>query len=131
MSSTRFEHTVETVKSFDQAVEAIQQAAQRHGFRVLYIHDVAADLAEKGFRREPLKIVEICNASYASQVLDRDVRMALMLPCPIAVYQQGGRVNISTMLPEIIARLCPEAGLEGLAQQVQKQVVDIVNEAAR
>jgi uncharacterized protein (DUF302 family) len=130
MVSTRFEHTVETAKPFDQAVAAVEQAAQRHGFRVLYVHDVAADLAEKGFRREPLKIVEICNASYASQVLDRDVRMALMLPCPIAVYQQGGRVNISTMLPEIIARLCPEAGLEGLAQQVQKQVVEIVNEAA-
>ena len=41
--------------------------------------DVA--LAEKGFPRAPLKIIEICNAKYASQVLNEDVRIFLMLPC--------------------------------------------------
>ncbi|HEX9002452.1 MAG TPA: DUF302 domain-containing protein, partial [Blastocatellia bacterium] len=60
-----FEYTVTTNKSFEEAVEAIQRRAAENGFRVLHTHDVAATLAEKGFPREPLKIIEICNAKYA------------------------------------------------------------------
>jgi len=36
---------------------------------VLHIHDVQATLAAKGFETEPMKIVEVCSARYASQVL--------------------------------------------------------------
>ena len=61
---------------FEQAVSAIEAKAAEKGFRVLHTHDVAATLAEKGFPREPLKIVEICNAKYASQVLNRDVKIS-------------------------------------------------------
>jgi uncharacterized protein (DUF302 family) len=64
-----FERTFTTDRSFDTAVAAIQKKAAEKGFRVLQTHDVAATLAEKGFPREPLKIIEVCNAKYASQVL--------------------------------------------------------------
>ncbi len=36
---------------------------------LLLIHD--ATFEGKGFYRESLKIVEVCNAKYASQVLDK------------------------------------------------------------
>ena len=74
-----------------------------------------APLAEKGFPREPLKIIEICNANYASQVLNKDVKISLMLPCPISVYVQSGKTEISTLLPSSIAEFFPRAGIEGLA----------------
>jgi uncharacterized protein (DUF302 family) len=124
-----FEHTVETKKSFAEAVQAVEREAAGHGFRVLHVHDVAADLAEKGFQREPLKIIEICNASFANEVLKKEIRTALMLPCPITVYQQGGKTFLSTMLPEVIASFYPEAGIESVAADVQKIVVEIVEQA--
>lgn len=80
-----FHYTVETSKSFEVAVQAIEQKTAEKGFRVLHTHDVAATLAEKGFPRDPLKIIEICNARYASEVLKKDVNIALMLPRPVAV----------------------------------------------
>jgi len=80
-----FRFTVETSKAFDRVVQAIEEKAAEKGFRVLHTHDVAATLAEKGFPWEPLKIVEVCNARYASEVLEKDINVALMLPCPIAV----------------------------------------------
>ena len=43
-----FEYTVATEKPFEEAVVAIQKKAGEKGFRVLYTHDVAATLAEKG-----------------------------------------------------------------------------------
>ena len=61
-----FEHTVTTEKSFAKVVTAIEKKTGGKGFRVLHNHDVAATLAQKGFKRQPLKIIEICNAKYAN-----------------------------------------------------------------
>lgn len=124
-----FEHTVTTEKPFDEAVSAIEKKAAERNFRVLHTHDVAATLAEKGFPREPLKIIEICNAKYASQVLNKDVKISLMLPCPISVYVQGGRTCISTLLPSSIAEFFPGTGIEGLAAEVEAIVLRIIEEA--
>ena len=124
-----FERTVTTDKPFDEAVAAIERNAGEKGFRVLHTHDIAATLTEKGFPREPLKIVEICNAKYASQVLAKDVKLALMLPCPISVYVEGGKTLISTLLPTSIVEFYPHAGIEQLAAEVEKIVLDIVESA--
>ena len=124
-----FELTVVSEKPFDATVEAIEKKAAEKGFRVLHTHDVAATLAEKGFPREPLKTIEICNAKYASQVLDKDVKVSLMLPCPISVYVQAGKTYISTLLPSSIAEFFPKAGIETLASEVEKIVLKIVEEA--
>ncbi len=124
-----FEQTVETQKPFEEAVAAIEKKAAEKGFRVLHTHDVAATLAEKGFPREPLKIIEICNAKYASQVLNKDAKISLMLPCPISVYVEGGKTHISTLLPSSIADFFPQAGIEDLAREVESVVLNIVEEA--
>ncbi len=126
-----FEHTLTSRKSFDDAVAAVERIAAEKGFRVLHTHDVAATLAEKGFPREPLKIVEVCNAKYASQVLNRDVKISLMLPCPISVYVEGGTTHLSTMLPTTISEFFPDAGIDEVAAQVEKTVLEIVAESAR
>jgi uncharacterized protein (DUF302 family) len=124
-----FEKTWTTNKPFEQAVSAVETKAGEHGFRVLHTHDVAATLAEKGFPREPLKIIEICNAKYASQVLARDVKISLMLPCPISVYVQDGTTHIATLLPTSMIEFFPAAGIESLASEVERIVLQIVEEA--
>lgn len=127
----KFEYTVGSTKSFDETVSAVELNTAAKGFRVLHTHDVAATLAEKGFRREPLKIVEICNSKYANEVLEKDITTALMLPCPIAVYEKQGKTHISTMLPSVIGEFFPGKGIESVAAQVEKAVVSIVDESAR
>ena len=122
--------TVPTPKSFDEAVAAVEEATAAHGFRVLHVHDIAGILAEKGLAREPLKIVEICNAKYSSDILQKDVTAALMLPCPIVVYQQDGMNYISTMLPTALAGFFPGKSLEFTAELVEFVVLAIVNESA-
>lgn len=124
-----FEKTVTTDKTFDEAVAAVEERTAANGFRVLHTHDMAATLAERGFPREPLKIVEICNAKYSSQVLSKDVKISLMLPCPISVYVQDGKTHISTMLPSAIGAFFPAAGAEQLMGEVEAIVLKIVDEA--
>lgn len=127
----RLIYTVETKRTFDDAVQAVEAASAAKGFRVLHTHDVSGTLAEKGFPCEPLKIVEICNAKAASEVLRRDIRASVMLPCPISVYVQGGKTYLSTMMPSAIAPMFPQAGLEKVAAEVEKAVLDILNSVAR
>ena len=104
------DYTVPTTKSHADAVAAVVESTAAHGFRVQFVHDVQETLAEKGFVREPLTIVEMCNAKYASQVLAADPKIGLMLPCPIMVYVEGDRV-FSTMRPTLIGGFFPDADL--------------------
>lgn len=124
-----FYYTVETRKPFDLAVQAVEQKTAEKGFRVLHTHDVAATLTEKGFPRDPLKIIEICNARYASEVLKKDINIALMLPCPVAVYTQAEKTFISTMLPSTLVEFYPQAGIDEIASKVEQVVLEIINEA--
>lgn len=124
-----FDYTVSTDKGFNEAVQAVEAKSSEKGFKVLAIHDVQATLASKGFQREPMKIVEICNARYASQVLEKDVKTVLMLPCPVSVYTQGGKTFISTLRPSVIADFYPEAGVKDIAEEVDRIVLSIVDEA--
>src|SRR5579885_3037391 len=123
-------YTVSASKSLDEAVAAIEQNCGAHGFRVLHIHDIAATLAEKGYTRDPMKIVAVCNARYASKLLERDISAALMLPCPIVVYQENGSTKISTVLPSVMAELLPGRSLEFTAEQVEFALLALVNESA-
>ena len=125
----KFQYTVSSSKSFEAAVSAVEHKAAEKGFRVLHTHDFAGTLAERGFTREPLKLVEICNARYANEVLNKDVGVALMLPCPIAVYMKDGNTFISTMRPSALADFYPDSGIEGIAAAAEKTVLEIVEEA--
>ncbi len=125
------DYTVSTQKSYADAVQAVVDSAAAHNFRVQFVHDVAETLAEKGFDREPVTIVEMCNAKYASEVLARDIKIGLMLPCPVMVYELDGEVTISTMRPTLIGAFFPDAQLEQIAAEVEAKIVAIVDEAAR
>ncbi len=124
------DYTVSTDKTFAEAVSAVTKRTAAHGFKVQFVHDVTATLAEKGFVREPVTIIEMCNAKYASQVLSRDVKIGLMLPCPVMVYEQDGKVFIATMRPSLIGAFFPEAGIDDVAAEVEAVLIEIIDEAA-
>jgi predicted Fe-Mo cluster-binding NifX family protein/uncharacterized protein (DUF302 family) len=123
-------YTAKTEKSTAEAVRAVVKSAEAHGFLVQFVHDVEATLAEKGFDREPVTIVEMCNAKAASAVLAADVMIGLMLPCPVMVHERAGEVFISTMRPTLMGSFFPEAGIEDVAADVERAIFAIVDEAA-
>ena len=127
----QIDYTVPTAKSYSQAIDDVVAAAADNGFRVSFVHNIAGTLAEKGFDREPLSIVEMCNAKYASEVLAKDVLIGLMLPCPVMVYEQDGDVLISTMRPTLIGGFFPDVDISDAAAEVEERIFAIVEQAAR
>ncbi len=124
-----FDYTVTTEKSFEEAVKAVERETTVAGFKVLYIHDVAATLKEKNLEIEPFKIIEICNAKSAYAVLQADIKIGLCLPCKINVYRKDGKTFISGMRPIILPQFFPQADLGSLPTEVDTIIRGIIEKS--
>lgn len=122
-----FDYTVTTKKSLDKAVSAVEGETKNAGFKVLYIHEVTATLAEKGFTIEPFKIIEICNAKSAYTVLQADMKIGLCLPCKINVYKKNGKTYISGMRPIVLPQFFPKVNLGNLPTEVDEIIRGIID----
>ena len=124
-----FDYTVATAKSFDSAVKDVEEEISKAGMRVLHIHDVQKTLAEKGFEREPFKIVEFCNAKYANDFLNADIKIGLCLPCKINVYVKDGQTFISGMRPIILSQFFPKVDLGAKPEEIDRIIRNIIDNA--
>jgi len=124
-----FDYTTTTAKAFDEAVQSVQDEVAKNGMRVLYVHDVQKTLGEKGFQREPFKIIEFCNAKFASEFLDIDIKIGLCLPCKINVYRKDGQTFISGMRPIILSQFFPQANLGERPKEVDQIIQNIIHNA--
>ena len=124
-----FDYTTTTIKTFDEAVQSVQDEVAKNGMRVLYVHDVQKTLGEKGFQRESFKIIEFCNAKFANEFLDKDIKIGLCLPCKINVYVKDGQTFISGMRPIILPQFFPQANLGERPKEIDQIIQSIINNA--
>lgn len=122
-----FDYTITTKKDFDSAVASVQTEIAEAGLKVLHVHDVQKTLAEKGFQREPFKIVEFCSAKYASEFLEADIKIGLCLPCKINVYEKDQETFISGMRPIILPQFFPKADLKNMPQEIDEIIQNVIN----
>jgi uncharacterized protein (DUF302 family) len=88
-------------------------------------------MAEKGVEfGNACTIYEVCNPSQAKKVLDKQMDIATALPCRVAVYEENNRVKVATMLPTEILGLFGESSLAPVAQEVEKEIKAMIDEAA-
>ncbi|OGI68831.1 hypothetical protein A3A05_02395 [Candidatus Nomurabacteria bacterium RIFCSPLOWO2_01_FULL_41_12] len=123
------DYTTTTTKNFDEAVRGVQDEITKAGMGVLYVHDVQEALGEKGFPREPFKIVEFCNAKFASDFLNADIKIGLCMPCKINVYTKDGETFISGMRPIVLSQFFPHADLGEKPKEVDQIIQDIIDNA--
>ena len=124
-----FAYTTITTKTFDRATQSVQDEIAKAGMRVLYVHDVQKTLVEKGFVREPFKIVEFCNAKFANEFLNIDIKIGLCLPCKINVYVKDGQTFMSGMRPIILPQFFPQADLGERPKEIDQIIQNIINNA--
>ena len=96
-----FEYRVASEKSFDEAVLSVESKAALHGLRVVGVHDMAA----QSVAREPLKIIELCTASFAHHVLVGNISVSAFLPCIVNGFAVAGKTFIGMLRPAAIPRL--------------------------
>src|SRR3989338_6263658 len=123
----KFDYTIVTTKDFDKAVQGVQDEIAKAGMRVLYIHNVQETLGEKGFEREPFKIIEFCNAKFANEFLNMDIKIGLCIPCKINVYNKDGQTFISGMRPIVLPQFFPQADFGERLKEIDQIIQNIIN----
>jgi uncharacterized protein (DUF302 family) len=124
-------HTVESTRSLDDVCDALQEAVTRRKFGVMTVHNLKETMAKKGveFDRN-CRILEVCNPHQAKRVLESQMEISTALPCRISVYEEGGKVVLATIKPSMMLQMFGGEGLEDVAAEVEKVMVDSMAEAA-
>ncbi len=124
-------YSVKSTKSLTDVARDLEAACQKNKFGVLAMHDLKAKMNEKGveFDRDCL-IFEVCNPQQAKKVLEKNAEISAALPCRISVYREGDGVTLTTIKPTAMLEMFREAGLQGVAEEVERTIVNIMQEAA-
>lgn len=126
-----FSYTVETAKSVEQAIEAVDNALKERKFSVLWHLDMREKLEEKGISGGPeFHVLEVCSAPRAKQALDAQLEVGYFLPCKMVVYRKDEKTHIGVLKPTMLMSFIPGGDLDGLAHEVEQILVEAA-EAAR
>jgi uncharacterized protein (DUF302 family) len=124
--------SVETDLSFDEAVNRTRNLLQEAGYGVLCEIDVKAKLEEKlGVEREPYMILGACNPPLASEALDVEPKLGVLLPCNVAIYEREGRTRVAAVEPERMLSIVGNEELGPIATKVRKDLDRVVEEIAK
>ena len=125
------EYNIDSERKFEDVVASIEKYTAENSFKVLHIHDVQATLAGKGFEREPIKIIEVCNAKFASEALQKNMSVSIFMPCKIVVYTENNTTKLKAMRPKAISEFFPNDNLEEMAGEVDRIIIEITDRAAK
>lgn len=122
---------VESKKSLEEIDRGLQEAAARHRFGVIAVHNLKETMKKKGvdFANETM-IYEICNPHQAKKVLEANGAVSTALPCRISVYGSGGAYKLATILPTAMMQMFNLPELEPVAREVEEVVVAMMKESA-
>lgn len=125
-----FHYSVETSKTVDEAVQALEESLQANKFGVLWQLDLPAKLQEKGVDfTTPYRVLEVCNPHEAKKVLTLNPLAGYFLPCKIVVYEVDGQTHIGLPKPSALMDVMGDPALADIAAGVEASLVQAVNQA--
>jgi uncharacterized protein (DUF302 family) len=114
----------------DQALKKLEEAATANKFGVLTVHDLKQKLNAKGVEFGPeCRIVEVCNPKKAKAVLEADMSISNALPCRISIYEEDGKVKVSTLRPTAVLGLFGQPKLKPIAEEVEEAMIRMIDAA--
>lgn len=110
---------------FDEAVDKITMALKDVGFGILTEIDMKATLKNKlDVDRRPYKILGACNPAFASNALNMEEKIGILLPCNVTIIEtESGKVDVSIMDPAVAMSVVENSEMESLAFEVREKLV--------
>jgi len=123
-------YSKQSSRSPEEIGKRLEDAAARHKFGVLHIHDLKKTLESKGIQLgSECMVYDVCNPEAASRALHTDMRVSTVLPCRISVVSKDGGCLISTVRPTSLFAATGLKGSEALAEEVERKVLAIIDES--
>jgi uncharacterized protein (DUF302 family) len=122
---------VESKKTVQEIEKSFPEACAKYKFGVLGSYNLRQKMNDKGvpFDRECL-IFEVCNPQQANKILEGNIAISTVLPCRIAVFQEGGKAKIAAIKPTALLGLFPNPELKPVAEEVETIILRIMNDLA-
>jgi len=124
-----FEYSVMTNKDISTTVRDLTDHLKEKGFGVLGTLDFTSLLKNKGIQFDKnYRLLEVCNPIAAKRALDTDIRVGLLLPCTIAVYEEDGKTRISLLKPSSLLSLIGNEELNKLGNDIEPRLKEAIDE---
>lgn len=111
--------------------QRLREAAAKHKFGILHVHDLRQTLQSKGIELgSECKVYDVCNPQAASQALRTEMRVSTVLPCRISIFSENQGCTIATVRPTSLLEATGLEGVASLAEEVEREVLAIIDEVA-
>lgn len=123
VTNCMFHYTVDTNKSVDEAVKALEVKLKEDQFGVLWDFDIKNTLEKKGLGYDRnYRVLEVCNPKAAKEVLEKNHMIGYFLPCKIVVYEDEGKTKIGMAKPTVLIELAGDETLTSLAKEIEDRL---------
>lgn len=124
-----FHYTVETNKSVDEAVAAIEESLKEVKFGVLWNFNITETLKSKGFSgvESAYRVLEVCNPGEAENVLTKNPLVSYFLPCKIVVYEDGGKTKMGLPRPTALMGILEDESLMETAERIEQVLISALD----
>ena len=100
----------------------------KEGFGVLTEIDVKATLKKKlGIEHDNYLILGACNPPFALKALQAEKDIGLLMPCNVIVYEDGGKVFVSAILPTVAMGMVGNPSLADIAKTAEGKLKNVVD----
>lgn len=118
-------------RSPEDVEKRLREAATKHKFGILHVHDLRQTLESKGIELgSECKVYDVCNPQAAAKALHREMRVSTVLPCRISIFNENQGCTIATVRPTSLLEATGLEGVASLAEEVEREVLAIIDEAA-
>lgn len=113
---------------FAEAVDKTKAGLAEEGFGILTEIDVKATLKKKlNVEYGNYMILGACNPPFAYKALQAEKEIGLLLPCNVIVYEEGGKVFASAILPTVAMGMVDRPGLADIATKVEEKLKKVID----
>ncbi len=115
---------------FDEALQKTKEALDAQDFGVLMELDISGALNKKiNAVMGKYVILGACSPKHAYEAIKAEIDIGLLLPCNIAVYQDGNKVFASAIMPSVAMSIVESPELINIAIEIEgklKSVIDLI-----
>lgn len=109
-------------RSFPEAMNALQQSIQDHGYKVTRVQRVDIGLTSSGFKTAEYRVVFFGKPDELLSLPDKHPELLAYLPLKFTIFSEGEHTLVVTNNPAVFGVFFKEAGLTRTFQHWEKDV---------
>lgn len=126
-----FHYTVQSDKSLEDAMTAIEENLQAIKFGVLWQTNITENLHNKGLKKiqDSYNVMEVCSPFEAEKVLSQNPEAHYFLPCKITVFEKDGKTHIGLPRPTVLMEPLNDPELIKIVKNIEENLIEVLDQS--